>query len=75
MWRPGCEPESLIATQRRPVAKKEKETGTCLPPLPPLLCVGTRLALNKTPKANNSINTIMCKESKDGNHPKASKNE
>ena len=25
MQRPGCEPESLVATQRRPVAKKKKE--------------------------------------------------
>ena len=25
MQRPGCEPESLIATQRRPVAKKKDE--------------------------------------------------
>ena len=24
MQRPGCEPESLIATQRRPVAKKKE---------------------------------------------------
>ena len=33
MQRPGCEPESLIATQRRPVAKKKKTKNREVPNL------------------------------------------
>ena len=49
MQRPGCEPESLVATQRRPVAKKKRGQGWYTGPLWHFTSIGFCLAIGLAP--------------------------